>query len=876
MKNTIVRIIFLCVCLFGCDSVHSMTDSVKVTLKQPPKYKFNISSLWNITLKNNTNNNYSIELKGTADKTGTGIIVTATTAVFQLKANETKIVSASEITPIDVDYDKSYQDIIEKTGSFPAGDYVICVEVKQKPENSILGSECMLNVSVENFSQVQIISPYDGAGILDMYPVFTWLPPSPVATQTQLNYTLSIYEILNRQTAYNAYQSNPEFFELKQIHSSVYRYPAVSRKFSGGRKYAVRVKAFIDDILISESEIIEFEYIDSLITGSKMISKNQSLNSDEDHLSLSSASRYIAAKKIFKFGVSSQADFEASDKPGTYSKLNEIYGRVGFSPTVSVYDLPLKVDLYVASDQSGVRQNMNSFASYFNSDILNDYVKNKIKYRMNAMKDEVNRKVKERGEQARDSIQLKIKNDVMKNLSNPLKFFTNFNNLGIGVNYPKYTDYTVSGVSLTGVNIEFNPGLFYMAFTGPFNNKAIDYRTYKRNLYSGRLGVGKIDDSHLFFTMVYAKDYEESIKTDSTTPAPKENYVFGTEGELSLFSNKVKINGEVNVSFFTDDTQAEDVNPEDIDFPKFLVDFLKPKTSSRYDFFYKAGTSYQNDNTGTTLKAGVLMAGPGFLSLGSPSMRNDKFEIEVSADQKFLSNQLSARILFKTGKDNLIKGYKKFTTRSSLYNLNLTARFRNYPLITVNYYPYFLTNDASDTTSKLDNLNQNLTVLASYPLILKSVVNNTSLLFSWNDASTYNSLFDSYNWNLTLTNSVSFKSPLVISGSFGLLRSGITGEYIDPITRDTSNKLLSNNTYTIDLNAGYTFFEILQNTIGFNYLTSPDANRNLLFYINSTARFFNFLNADLRLEKSIYDDYKSPELNNNNLIFRATLTADWN
>ena len=56
--------------------------------------------------------------------------------------------------------------------------------------------------------------------------------------------------------------------------------------------------------------------------------------------------------------------------------------------------------------------------SYFNSDILNDYVKNKIKYRMNAMKDRINRKVKERGVQARDSIQLKIKNDVMKNLSN--------------------------------------------------------------------------------------------------------------------------------------------------------------------------------------------------------------------------------------------------------------------------------------------------------------------------------------------------------------------------------------------------------------------------------------------------------------------------
>ena len=64
--------------------------------------------------------------------------------------------------------------------------------------------------------------------------------------------------------------------------------------------------------LISESEIIEFEYIDSLITGSKKISNNQSPEFDEEHLSISSANRFIAAKKIFKLGVSSQADFEAS------------------------------------------------------------------------------------------------------------------------------------------------------------------------------------------------------------------------------------------------------------------------------------------------------------------------------------------------------------------------------------------------------------------------------------------------------------------------------------------------------------------------------------------------------------------------------------
>lgn len=849
-------------------------SQVTVTLQQPAPYKFNIASMWNITLNNTTNTTYNVELLGEAKKSNGEFIASGTTSKFILKPGM-KIVNAAEIQPISVKYGSNgtFKKIIERTGSFPAGDYDICVYVKNTDSNNAtLGFDC-IPVSVQNFSQLQLISPMDGADINDMYPVFSWLPPSPVDASMNLNYTLSIYEILARQTPYDAVVSNPAFFEFEKIKSTVFRYPAVSRKFSEGNKYAVQVKAYAGNVLISESEINFINFTDTIFQKNIRPVKKYSLFYNENNSGLYGASNspdenHHSPGKIkpLKFGLSSKVTFEASDKPGKYSNLKNTYGRIDLIPRVSVYDIPISMDIFIATDQSSARQDMNSFASYFNSDILNDFIKTKIKNRMNAINDEVERKVKEKGEQERTNIENKMKDDVMKNLSTPLKIFTKFQNLGIGDNYPKYTDYTVSGISVTGVNFEFNPGLFYLALTGPLNNKAIENKTFKRNLYSGRIGVGRFDNSHLFFTMMYAKDYENSIKVaDTSSLTPKENYLFETEGRLSLLNNKLDLTGDIGISFLTDDTQAEELVSEDI--PEFVKNILHPKVSSRIDGFYKIGTAFKNESTNTNVKASVLMVGPGYLSLGSPTKKNDKLEFEISADQKFLNNQLTAKVSFKTGRDNLLEGFKKYTTKNSLLNINLSARFRNLPSVTINYYPVFLSNDATNDSAILDNLNQNLTIVTSYPFRINNISNNSSLVFTWNAANTHASRNDSYNWSMYLANSVSFNNPFFLTGSFGLLKSGLT---------DTLLKLNSFNTYTLDFNAGYTFFEEWQNSVGVNFSSSPDENKNLLFYLSSNTKILKFINVDLRLEKSIFKDYRTVDLDRNELIFKANLSADLN
>jgi hypothetical protein len=871
MKKLTINL--LLIFLFS-QSAFSGSDSVTVILTPPPPFRFNISSLWNVTLINNSKSSINIYLHGTASSRSSEI-VNATTSGILLPPGS-KSINASLFQTVDVNYNSNsgnFSDIVQQTGSFPAGDYEYCVIVKRVDNNNELGSDCE-NFSVQNFSQVELISPMNESEVHDLYPVFSWVQPTPVYTSQNLNYVLSVYEILSRQTDYNAVQSNPAFFQSPNLNSTVLRYPAVSRSFRNGRRYAVQVSAYIrvdtGNVLVSQSDVKSFTYIDLTATlVDTLFNKPQSRNINKSgaypdyELYPKSAGNFLATKqKALDYGVNTDIYFEAANKPGVYSELLKTFGRIDVVPKVALYGIPFGANLFYATDNSDSRQNMNNFTFDFDPNDLKEMVKNKVEEKLNSMKEEIENKITQKGEQMRESIESQAKESAMNSLAYPLKLFSQFRSLGIGNNYPQYTDYTVSGISVTGVNLEFNPGNFYMAFTGPLNNRAVENKTFKRNLYSGRLGIGKYDDSHFYLTGLYANDIYSSITVDPNNVllTPKSNQLLGAEGQLSLLKEKLILKGEIAVSFLTDDTQAANVESESL--PSWVKNIFDPKVSSRIDGFYKIGASYDIEQSQTKIKANMKMVGPGYLSLGSPTKPNDLMEYEISVDQRLMNNQLTGKVSFKTGKDNLLTGYKTNTTYNSLLNFSINARFKNYPTLSINYYPVFLSNDASDPTARLNTVNQNITVITSYPVKILRELNNLSLLFSWNNSDNYAGLNNSYNWNLSATDAITFKSKLFFTGTLGLLK----GMGYDTLT-----------TYTVNVGGGFTMMEVWQNSLGFNITSSPEKNQSLLIYVNSNATFLKYFTIDARLEKSVYDDYQYSGYNDSNdLIFRSTLSMNWN
>ncbi|BDQ02471.1 hypothetical protein [Ignavibacterium sp.] len=681
--------------------------------------------------------------------------------------------------------------------------------------------------------------------------VFSWLPPTPVPQNTLISYRIKIVEMYDNQSPYDAMQSNPFFFSASGIISTSFQYPVAAREFNPDRSYAWQVEAYSQGSLLASSEIYTFSFkpnnqikrsindakrsmlniirasniiIDNLPEGlrssSSNIFTNNSLSFRSGNLSgtnnLFSIPNLLGSllgnseTKAVSFGFEGELSGETASRRGSGSDRKPSYGYLRFTPSVSLYGIPFGLNLLLSSENSAGRQNINSVSFFYSVDA------------------------------AREAIENQIEAEGEENVPGLMKFFSYFNSFGIGTNYPSYTPFTMQGAPVSGLSFEFNPGWFYLATALQQNQKPINNTAFRRDLYAGRIGVGKKDDSHLFLTGIYSKDKAGSILVDSTNRilTPNTNYVFGIDSRLNLFEDKFSLEGEISGAMLTRDNRDPDLVNEDI--PQFVRNIFQPKVSSQVDYAYSLKSTFNNSESNTKVTAGVRMIGPGYRTHGNPTLRNDRFEVEGKVDQKFVQRQVSVTASMKYYRDNLINS-KLYTTTTLAPGIQLGLRFKNYPSLNLSYNPNFLSNDSNDPLKKVDFKNHLFTANTGYNFKLSNDMNlSSNLFYMFNKSKSLDSL-SGYTLNsFTLSENLAFKSPLVIGFGFGMNFMDFAG--------------MSSTITNIDGNVGYTFFEQWNNVLGVYYSFEKDKNNRLGFYLNSTYDISENISADLRIEKNNYSD----------------------
>ncbi|MGE3801661.1 MAG: RCC1 domain-containing protein [Candidatus Kapaibacterium sp.] len=243
--------------LFLYVSGSAFGQSVTVILSQPPPNQLRVSDLWRVQLFNNSGESIKVYLQGIATREGEGQIVDAQSTVFTLPPGRLAV-KGSQLEPIKVNQSiPKYRDIVTRTGTVPSGEYEICVFVRDAATGEELGSDCITQI-VERLSPPILIAPSDESEVQEPLPVFTWTPPVPAPSSSKLTYTLRIAEILGRQTAYDALQSNPAFYEKTNIPTTVYQYPTAARTMQTNKRYAWRITAYSNNVSLGESEVWEF------------------------------------------------------------------------------------------------------------------------------------------------------------------------------------------------------------------------------------------------------------------------------------------------------------------------------------------------------------------------------------------------------------------------------------------------------------------------------------------------------------------------------------------------------------------------------------------------------------------------------------------
>lgn len=859
-------------------------------LKQPPPFGFKLEKMWQVTLNNATQQTYRVYLRGVATESSEGFIADAITGTFTLPPG-VKVVTAADIKPIKVnETNPKYEDVVKNVGTVPNGSYDICLYVIDAATNTELASDC-ISTDVLNLSQVELLSPEDGMTsdtsrprgepvrkwIESKYMVgsdfetgsdfnfsllqFSWLPPSPVSSGQRITYKLKIAQMFGMQSAYDAMQSNPLYYKADNLLSTIHQYPVAARSLSDG-KYAWQVEAYVNGTLMSSSEVWMFSAGNEpeVSRNDKQLKNMQRYWSLKDGKYNSTASETQFKKQPFMFSFDSKLYGENANRSGTGSEKEPQYGYTELNPSLILYGLPFSAPLLFSSENSESRQNINTISLKLDASIIKDFIMEKVEREKEKLLEKGKKEISKLTDKQRDKLESDALGKVKSRLNPLLKLISSFRSLGFGTNYPDYTPLTVRGVPLTGVNIELNPGLLYLAVGGFKNQKPIDNSAFRRDIYTGRIGIGQKDASHFYFTGMYAKDDAGSIILDpiNQTLTPKANYLFGIEGRLDFLRKKLSIEGEISGAMLTRDIRDADLENKAI--PDWVKNMVHPKISSSVDYSYTLKGTFNNEKSATKVTAGVRMLGPGYTSLGVPNLSTDKLEVKSKVEQKLFNKQISLTGELLWYRNNLID-WKRFTTSVTRISLGANFRFKGLPVVSVLFAPTFMKNNASSLTDKLDNKFFVTSVFTGYGYQKGDVNLYSSLSYFMNSSSNLDSIITDNTsvHNLVFSQSLNFKFPFSLNGSVGMSFAKYPGDY---------SRIISG-----DINAAYTSLDLLNYMIGFSTSYEKDKNKKNMFYIAASMGYKQYINFEIRGEKNLYHDWKSGVNNYDEFILKGIITS---
>jgi hypothetical protein len=889
---------------FAAVLFQSVEAQVIVRLETPPPFKFKIENLWKITLEN-PGNALNVYLFATAERISDRVrLADATSSVFNMPRG-TKRVNAAEISPIDV---KKYSDEIEKTldrfGTLPDGDYRICVNVVSVESNLVIGFDCQ-EVSVLTLTQPELLSPLNKEIVLDVFPVFNWLPAFAIPIGSGVTYSLVITEILERQTPEYSMIANPPWFVENNIRNNLFRYPLGARPLLDGQRYAWKLLSFIDGILLAESEVREFTFENITINVKernedtrkqleqeleKTASDNRNsfydnkiftypgINNEiipaelpsglsEKNLYASTdvsvleseiflLNRYYSPlflpqeTKAFEFFTSYSADYQYSNLQGIGSEIPRNFLNLRVDPTMVIYGVPLTFSLFYSTQQQDRFQNINSMAILLDPNYLKKVGQEQAESKIKEIENEIEQK-KAGLENQKDGLtpeEIQKMNDEINEASDELEslrknpekhlpgqqgFFSMFNTLGIGMNYPTYTKYTLNGARVTGLNMEMNPGWFYFAFAGWNNLDAVPNSTYGRNLFSGRIGAGAKDDSHFHLTAMKGMDNQNTLATNQIPEGltPQENVILGTDASLNMFDNLFAIGGEIDASAFTRDVNSPDLE----DVPAIVKSLASANISTQVDYAYEIFSTVDIKDSDTKLRGAYKYVGPGYISMGAPGIRRDVTGFDVKLNQILFNRIVNLSVLFAREQNNLISQNISTSTYYK-YAFNLRMNFPNAPYLIIDYRPNFVSNDLKADSMKIENNAHVFSLMTGLNVFGDNIISSTNFVISYQSSSSNTISEDISLFNFTVSENLTFNFPLTLTGMLGF------------INYSPGDK----TTLMLDFSTGYLFFNLWNNTVGINYAAESEASKRTGIYFTSAIPVWDIGNLFVTLQQNFY------------------------
>lgn len=249
------RLFFIAGLMMGC----CLQAQVVVSLLLPPLGLTIKPQLWNMTLINTTGASMTVQLQMVMTDAGTGhTVLTATTPTIILPAGA-KAINANTVAPVTYTVGAGYTIDASPNGFLPVGVYNICYTVTRwtNDVSDQVADDCV-TAEVEPISAPQLIQPGDSDRVIVRRPFFTWLPPTPYNSFSNLLYDWVLVEVQPTQSGADAIQQNMPVYLQSNISFTSLQYPLNMPELDTGKVYAWRVTAKNNISPIANSEVWSF------------------------------------------------------------------------------------------------------------------------------------------------------------------------------------------------------------------------------------------------------------------------------------------------------------------------------------------------------------------------------------------------------------------------------------------------------------------------------------------------------------------------------------------------------------------------------------------------------------------------------------------
>jgi len=261
------------------------------------------------------------------------------------------------------------------------------------------------------------------------------------------------------------------------------------------------------------------------------------------------------------------------------------------------------------------------------------------------------------------------------------KFIADLKSIGIGRTLLNYSELTAQNISLTGLNVEYNPRLYFAFAAGKIDYGFRDFfsrntQSVNQHLVMGRIGTG---------------DIEKRVIILSVYTGRKANYG-------SFLSDTIK--SSILVTGFS--VEAIVKKNKNTQFSAEIAKSTKPVTG-RYSDNKELSSLFRfsdNSNIGISLKGQTIIpethtrlsgffrkSGENFQSFSLFSYNTDQTAWMGKIDQSFFKDKIGITGVIR--KNDFVNPFtiKTFKTTTVFGSVQLTARIPKWPSISVGYHP---------------------------------------------------------------------------------------------------------------------------------------------------------------------------------------------